>query len=203
MSENSSSWSFYIDELNPWAYWSDGFNSSECDKIIDYCKSKEMLDGIVTEGTKEDKVSDFSVNKKLRDSKICFIQPKEEISWLYQKLSKITTILNEQYFNFDLWGFSEGLQFTQYQAPGQMYNEHVDTLYKGPIRKLSIVLQLTDENEYEGGDLEIIASEFPLKLIRKRGTLLAFPSYTLHRVTPVTKGTRHSLVGWVTGKPFK
>jgi PKHD-type hydroxylase len=62
---------------------------------------------------------------------------------------------------------------------------------------------LTDPNEYEGGDFEILDEVPGEKLKRTRGTLLAFPSYTLHAVTPVTKGTRNSLVSWISGKPFR
>ena len=200
MSEEGFAWSFYTDETLSSAYWSDGFISEECDTIIDYCKSKKMVDGGVA-GESIIKIS--KISKNVRDSKICFIQPKQEIFWLYDRLSSITKTLNESYFNFDLWGFSEGLQFTQYEAPGQKYDDHIDMFHKGPIRKLSIVLQLTDEADYEGCDLELIIDKSPLKMTRKRGTLLVFPSYTLHRVTPITKGTRHSLVGWVTGRPFR
>jgi len=201
MSEKSFSWAFNNDHVESWAYWIDGFNPMECDAIIDYCKKRDMEEGVIYSGNGD--MDKFISNRSVRDSKIGFIQPSDEISWVYQRLTEITTKLNDQYFKFDLWGFAEGLQFTEYKSPGQKYNEHVDKMDKGLIRKLTIVLQLTNEEDYEGCDLELLLSENPLKMIRKQGTLLAFPSYTLHRVTPITKGTRHSLVGWVTGRPFK
>lgn len=64
-------------------------------------------------------------------------------------------------------------------------------------------MQLSDEDDYVGGDLELMFGDEPQKMIRKRGTILCFPSYVLHRVTPVTEGTRYSLVAWITGPQFK
>ena len=76
-------------------------------------------------------------------------------------------------------------------------------MYGGAIRKLSMVLQLTDPSEYEGGDLQLLETEDPVTLKRDQGTVLFFPSYTPHRVTEITRGTRNSVVGWTTGKPYK
>jgi PKHD-type hydroxylase len=111
--------------------------------------------------------------------------------------------LNDRFFGFDLWGFSEGLQFTEYKSSGSKYDDHIDRSCNGVIRKLSVVIQLTDPKKYKGCDLELITSMTPNKMSRERGHLVIFPSYILHRVTPLERGTRHSLVGWVTGKPFK
>jgi PKHD-type hydroxylase len=66
-----------------------------------------------------------------------------------------------------------------------------------------MVVQLTDPDEYEGGELELCLGGEPFVVPREQGTLITFPSYVLHRVKPTTKGTRHSLVGWVTGRPFR
>ena len=164
--------------------------------MIDICKSFPLEDGLF--GT------EFSADNRVRDSKIAFVPPIQEMTPFYQKLTDGVFLLNDRNWNFDLFSFNEHLQFTEYCAPGGKYDSHVDTWFGGPIRKLSIVVQLSDENEYEGGDLRAFFSiERPMPLPRTRGTLIAFPSYVLHQVTPVTHGTRHSLVGWVTGNPFK
>jgi PKHD-type hydroxylase len=138
-----------------------------------------------------------------RNSKIVFIQPVAEIAWVYRKLTDVVLSSNNAHFKFDLFSFGESLQFTQYDAPSGKYNYHVDKVVNGPIRKLSMVLQLSDEQSYEGGEFEILDSDIPEQLPRKQGTVLLFPSYTMHRVTEVTKGTRHSLVGWINGPMFK
>jgi PKHD-type hydroxylase len=102
-----------------------------------------------------------------------------------------------------LFGFTEALQFTEYQAPDGHYAYHMDKVPHGTIRKLSIVVQLTDEDSYAGGDFEILDGTYPEKLPRTRGMLLMFPSYTMHKVNPVTDGIRNSLVGWISGNNFK
>ena len=189
------SWSFQLDTMPRYAYWDNCFSTEECDTIIDYCKGNFTL--------QKGSVMDSEKYSSDRNSEICFINVNSEISWVYQRLTSVITNLNSSYFNFDLWGFAEGLQFTEYNSPGGKYDEHLDIICNGVIRKLSIVVQLTDENSYEGGDFQLLESSQPTSLSRNKGTLLVFPSFILHRVTPVTKGTRNSLVGWITGKPFK
>jgi PKHD-type hydroxylase len=96
----------------------------------------------------------------------------------------------------------EGIQFTKYSAPAGRYGKHVDSWVKGPVRKLSFTLQLSDPQEYEGGELRLYFKDDPEVMPKPQGAITLFPSYVLHEVTPVTKGTRYSLVAWVTGKPF-
>ena len=84
-----------------------------------------------------------------------------------------------------------------------MYGWHVDGGGGGPSRKLSLVLQLTDPSQYEGGNLEIMTSSNPEQVRKQRGIIAAFPSYVMHQVTPVTKGSRQSLVAWISGPRFK
>jgi PKHD-type hydroxylase len=189
---NSSSWSFNVDKVERWAYWDKAFSDEECDAIVEYGKKFTLHEG-TTLGAPSD----------IRKSNVVFIQPTEENEWVYRRLTDIVVGINSQYFNFDLTGFNEGLQFTEYVAPDGHYDFHVDKIYNQVIRKLSIVLQLTDPETYTGGDFEFNDGPVIEKLSRKKGTLLAFPSYYLHRVTPVTSGIRHSLVGWVSGPQFK
>jgi PKHD-type hydroxylase len=83
-----------------------------------------------------------------------------------------------------------------------MYGWHQD--YGGTIsRKLSMVVQLTDPSEYEGGNLQVFTSEQPKNIRKQRGLIAVFPSFIVHQVTPVTQGTRQSLVAWVSGPSFK
>ena len=188
-----SSWNLHVDQVEHYAFFADAFTSEQCDALVEYCNKQDLIEGIVGYSSKE-----------IRKSRIAFIPPTEFMVPHYQRLSAIVLSLNEQFFKFDLHGFGEHLQFTEYVAPSGKYDSHVDRAYGIPVRKLSIVVQLTDEDTYEGGDLELIPQiENPHKMPRKRGTLIAFPSYQLHRVTPVTSGTRNSLVGWINGKQFK
>jgi PKHD-type hydroxylase len=191
----NASWAFEVEKLNPWAYCDKAFTPEECQKIIDYAEQFEKLVAGV--------VNETELNAKIRKSKIVWITPDPEINWVYQRLTNIITRLNADYFRFDLFGFTEGFQFTEYNAPNGQYGKHIDTSFNGTVRKLSFVLQLSDPKDYKGGELQIHLDDTPEVMKKEQGTVIAFPSPTLHEVTPITKGRRYSLVGWITGKPFK
>lgn len=139
----------------------------------------------------------------IRDSFVSWLFPNEVTSWVFERLQTVVTGMNDAFYRFDLDGFFQGLQFTKYSAPGQHYTWHIDRGSTVGVRKLSLSLQLSDPNEYEGGDLQFKFGEDEQTASRERGMMTIFPSWTLHRVTPVTKGTRYSLVAWVSGPPFK
>ena len=114
---------------------------------------------------------------------------------------------NKNFYNFDLTDL-ESPQFAVYNE-GNHYQWHQD-MYLNEIfpdmfhRKLSMTIQLSDGDDYEGGDFEIGDSswaEYDKELFRQKGTIITFPSFMKHRVTPVTKGTRYSLVSWYLGNP--
>jgi PKHD-type hydroxylase len=190
----SPHWSFYNDPVHEWAFWDMLFTEDECQSIISLGEKNNLVDGTIREN---EHVSD------IRKSKVSWISPSDETRWIYQRLTDAIVSLNNQFFGFDLSGFNEGLQFTKYEAPDSKYDLHVDVVSRGIIRKLSIVLQLQKPELYDGGELQLVYSSEPTILGKNQGTLLVFPSYVLHRVTPVSRGTRYSLVGWVSGKPFK
>lgn len=107
-------------------------------------------------------------------------------------------------WNFEVTGFAENFQLTKYEK-GNKYDMHVDAgLYGTPMpRKLSIVVQLSDPNDYEGGELDILCTDGDIEMLRGQGDVIVFPSYMYHKVREVTKGTRYSLVSWVGGPPFR
>jgi len=113
--------------------------------------------------------------------------------------------LNEGY-GYQLTGFMEGAQIAWYEAGGAggdgHYDWHVD-IGPGPysLRKLSMSVQLSDPADYDGGELEFMASAE--SGIRTRGSLIVFPSFLQHRVTPVTRGIRASMVSWIAGPPYR
>lgn len=196
---NDVAWLFEHDTVGTYAWHTEVFSNDECDKIIKLSSSYNKRSAETLEENSK-KISEY------RKSEVSFIPPGDkDFEWVYERLSGYTNKLNDDFFNFDLYGFCECLQFTEYKAPTGHYHAHIDKVSGGRLRKLSIVLQLTDPTEYEGGDFQIMNSgEYsPDNAPRERGTLLVFPSYTLHRVTPITKGTRNSIVGWIAGPPFK
>lgn len=188
-------WVFHIDPVNRYAYWTEAFTPEECQKIIDYANKFEKIKGTIS--------SENEINKDTRESEIVWLSPDPEIRWVYERLTAIIDRLNNDYFGFDIFGMIEGLQFTEYNEPSGHYKKHVDCMLGDIVRKLSFVVQLSNSGDYDNGNLVLHIEEEPKPMIRNQGTLLLFPSYTLHEVTPVTEGKRYSLVGWVTGLPFK
>jgi PKHD-type hydroxylase len=188
------SWPFYGDHVHNYASYDGVFSDYEIETIINHSKQYQL---------EKAKLENDAEENSIRNNEIVFIGP-EGIEWLFSRLANVCSEMNERFFKFDIFGLAEGLQFTQYTAPNQFYKMHMDKLFMKNVRKLSIVVQLTDENEYEGGDLELIlgAGDDTVKMTRKKGKVIMFPSYIIHQVTPITKGQRYSLVGWITGKPF-
>ena len=134
-----------------------------------------------------------------------WLEKTQEVAWVFEKLSHVVSALNAEFYRFDLTGFAESLQLTNYDHSDKgMYGWHQDYgAIRKPSRKLSLVLQLTDPSSYEGGNLQILTKADPVNMRKERGLIVVFPSYVLHQVTPVTQGTRQSLVTWVAGPAFK
>ena len=189
----NSSWNFELDQVNFYAFWKDAFTKEECKKIINISKTKGLIKG--TTGGKID----------VRKSNISWLYSSDDMEWVFRRVTDITLNLNERFFKFDLFGINEGFQFTNYEAPSGKYGKHVDRAINMPVRKLSISIQLTNPEEYEGGELKLYDGDDDEANImdKTQGTLIIFPSYVLHEVMPITKGERNSLVTWVTGKQFK
>ena len=147
------------------------------------------------------------INKSIRSTKISWIELTNENKDLWNKFSKVIAEVNSRYFHFDLNGFYEPMQLCVYTAEDSgHYDWHIDMFMdnKTAPRKLSMVLMLSDPCEYEGGEFLLKSDSDkakPLHMIKGRAWF--FPSYMLHKVCPVTKGVRKSLVLWVSGPPFK
>lgn len=185
-------WPLKLDYLENWAFAKEFFSKEECKKIIEIGKNLTIKKAIT-----------FSKTKDVRLSKVSWIYPQEETNWIFRKLTDVVLDVNEKYFKFNLSGFSEGLQFTIYESPGGKYEPHLDKSNLSSIRKLSLVVQLSDPKKYVGGDLSFHLSHTPVVAPKEQGTTVLFPSYILHGVQPVSKGTRYSLVAWITGPQFK
>lgn len=177
------------------AWWNDAFTDGELDSICDMGERVSPIQAVV--GNEDKTVLD----KTMRDSSISWIKSE---GWLAERLQSVVRMLNGEFFGLDLWGFGEDFQYTVYKNTKQHYTWHMDQGYNKHIpRKLSLVLMLSDPSEYKGGDLQIFTGNEPITLSKNRGIIHAFPSYIMHRVTPVTSGTRRTLVVWVSGPRFK
>lgn len=204
-------------------YWffTQALPKKTCDEIIKYglTKNKQLA---ITGGADITKLKGAKKKKAIldlktkRDSNVVWIEEK----WLYDLIQPYVHIANQNAgWNFE-WDRSEAVQFTIYKK-NQYYGWHCDSwtdVYKntnehfdGKIRKLSVSISLNDSSEFSGGGLEFdlrnrdpgINTITECTEIKERGTVVVFPSFLWHRVKPIIKGTRYSLVMWSLGKPFK
>ena len=186
----------HAERHEPFVWWEGAFTEKELNWLQAKAKASEnnaQVGGGAGEG----------VNPNLRRSQVSWLVNTPDTAWVFEKLGDVAAKLNAKYYRFDLTGFGEGLQLTQYdQSEKGMYGWHYD--YGGGVsRKLSLVLQLTDPAGYEGGNLQVMTTGNPVNVRKQRGLIAAFPSFVLHQVTPVTQGNRQSLVAWVSGSPFR
>ena len=196
-----------------------------CDMIVQYGKAEKKREIMAITGgfgrdrnlekqpLTKDEVKDL---QKKRDSNIVWMNDR----WIYKEIQPYVHEANKNAgWNFD-WDFSESCQFTIYKK-GQYYDWHCDSWdkpyveegpTKGKVRKLSVTVTLTDPKEYKGGELEFDfrnldpdkerATKICTEILPK-GSVVVFPSFVWHRVKPVTKVERNSLVIWNLGYPFK
>ena len=126
----------------------------------------------------------------------------DKFNWLYERIWNWTNIANDELWNFDLIGFKDSPQYTRYESPGGKYDWHMDIMGSGiNHRKVSFVCELG--TNFEGGKLQFKTGAGHQEIDLNYGDAVLFPSFYLHRVTPLTKGTRESLVQWISGKPYK
>jgi len=208
---------------NYYYYFQSALTPRFCDELIKYGKSQQ--EQLALTGGQTDKVNkgkplddkDIIDLKKKRDSNIVWLNDR----WIYKEIQPFIHQANRLAgWNFD-WDFSESCQFTKYKL-NQFYDWHCDSWESayankdnpdtfGKIRKLSVTCSLSSPEDYEGGELEFdFRNMDPDKQsvrkcaeIKPRGSIVVFPSHVWHRVKPVTKGTRYSLVIWNLGYPFK
>lgn len=142
-------------------------------------------------------------DENLRQGSIIAINRTKLSDWLYQRIGQIAIGANNEFYQFDLAGLGEPLQLARYGV-GDFFDWHMDFgAGVNSTRKLSISVQLSDPNTYEGGDLQFMINQKIVTAPRERGTVIVFPSFILHRVTEITKGTRESVVSWVSGHALR
>ena len=170
------------------------FTSKLCQEIIDLSKTLEQEKGTVNQSSISQDI--------IRQSTISWI-PFDKMQPVYNDINEFIQTINRNHFAFDNIQISERAQVSSY-SKGQFYEWHTDTRTnmkeEPPVRKLSMTLLLNDPSEFEGGDLEIANN--PISIM-KQGHATIFASFLQHRVTPITRGVRKSLVMWFGGEPFK
>jgi PKHD-type hydroxylase len=175
----------------------DAFSSADCDRIVSLA-----AEGGLRAGGLVGQVA----NSNIRRAEIAWIDEVAGAEWVMDRLIRLAAEANREGFGFDLSDFAESPQVAHYGAETQGHFAWHSDIGDGPVarrRKLTIVVQLSDPSDYEGGSLEIMPDANALPALRAKGAAVAFPSFALHRVTPVTKGRRHSLTVWAHGPAFR
>jgi len=190
---NSSTASVYVKQV---------FSEAECDKILASLSDKKweeaMVGGVVEKGV-------FTVEKDYRSN---FQQtvPVDETGFPLDRIAQEISRANSVLWRFDLGGFAEDDMpwVMNYCRTGDHNDWHVDLGQAATAsRKLGFSLQLTEGSDYDGGNLGFHRIERERKDLTKKGTLIVFPAFWLHRVAPMTKGVRKVVVGWVHGPSFR
>ena len=175
----------------PYYFWKNFFSSEEVDTIIEIAETNQQQSANTFDGN----------NDGIRDSKVIWIDYKE-LQGACDKIwsSMVSTNEDKDGWNLDVRGFGEKLQYTVYDKPGTFYGIHRDIGPNYMHRKISLSLQLSDSNDYTGGDFEINGELIPH---RDKGDLIMFPSIMPHQVLPIKTGIRKSIVIWLTGPKLR
>ncbi len=186
----------------PAAGYADVLSPDECARVRELADEQESAPARVGLAAVED--------SDVRRAAVCELELGDDTAWIYDRIASYVELANATVFRFDLVGFEGAFQYVEY-GPDQFFEWHQDA---GPgataQRKLAAVCMLSRADEYDGGELE-----FPVGLLdpvpevaelvskRMQGALVLFPGYQLHRVTPVTRGLRRSLIAWINGPAFR
>tara|TARA_R100001509_G_scaffold164531_2_gene142474 strand:+ start:1562 stop:2158 length:597 start_codon:yes stop_codon:yes gene_type:complete len=181
-------------------------SGDECDKIIEELDTEDLEDGQLV-GDYEEGIINKNVRRTLNKDIIFdrYKKPFDDTN-LFNRVESALKIANIQYFNYDVEGIDK-LRFLKYGIGGR-YEWHTDYgRHECSMRKLTGIIQLSDSNDYEGGDFEFGLTDTEgsglLKGNRTKGCLLVFPSFLSHRVAPLTKGKRYSIITWLEGDTFR
>ena len=168
------------------------FTAEECARIIETGGRVPASVGMVNDPTATDGV------RPVRDAAVRSLPPDGDFGWIYERLIHHAGQLNQRSLGFEVEQ-AETLQLLSY-GPGQHYDWHVDIgTFDLALRKLSLIAFLSEPEDYDGGELELFFSDQPAMVERRRGTLVVFPSFVLHRVRAIARGRRFSRALWLRG----
>lgn len=195
-------WTVYPTEPEkwaPWAYFSPSehgtvtaYSSEECDQFVLLAEKQAAEAGQLVDGSVVEDIRRVAVHKLLAEG---------DIIPLFDKLMAAIISANRSYWNFQIQ-YLPLIEVLKYETNGH-YLRHVDWGAGFQTRKISAVVMLSEPEEYEGGILQLHDRGLPTDMPRERGTIIVFPSWVLHGVTPVTDGVRWAATAWVTGEPFR
>ena len=175
----------------------DAFSSAECDRIIEIARAEPLDDaGLVRNAS----------DHNIRRSDLAWLDEREGAEWIMDRIIQIVARANREAFDFALSEFAESAQVARYGAEREAHFHWHSDIGVGAAaarRKLTMVVQLSEPSDYAGGRLELMSDANVHSAEPGRGAATIFPSFVLHRVTPVTEGTRWSLTIWAHGPAFR
>lgn len=186
-------------ETNEIYTFTNAFSREEIEIIKNYCEQLEPDNAQI--GADYDS---YTVKEDVRTSVVRWVPINEDTRFIYERLFNLINEANDELWGFDITGFYESAQYTEYYGNNEgHYDWHLDIGNDIDYRKISITIQLSDNDEYEGGDLQFMTGPKIDNAGKELGMATLFPSFLIHRVSNVTKGVRKSLVLWVTGPSFR
>ncbi len=183
------------------------FSGGECDFIRDYFRNNYTATG----GQEYGNYTEIPQQRKA--DVVLLNSPPPDLLWMWHKFNNLIAYYNDKCYNFDLYGYNY-LQYAKYE-PGGKHEFHMDLPLDGKevqhnllehLRKLTVILLLGEPGvDFEGGNFQInhFSEQFPWETNMKKGSVIMFPSFLLHRVAPVLSGVRESIAIWPVGPKFR
>jgi PKHD-type hydroxylase len=200
--------------IHPYCCWKNAFTEDEIDKICMLMAESTLDIAYVADRDVDTNLEEPELKPiidTIRRSKVAFHAPKDSTQWIFDRLNYVVEMVNNRWYNFDLNGYDH-FQYTEYDGKNKEgYGWHLDMFWgKLPqdsyseTRKLSLTLLLSNPGvDFEGGELQFGGEPAYEIADAKKGDIILFPSFELHRVSPVTQGLRKSIVVWVVGPKWK
>jgi predicted 2-oxoglutarate/Fe(II)-dependent dioxygenase YbiX len=181
-------------EQGRWMAVSGALDGRTCDEVTSLCRGRPPVAPAVVGG---ENLPEHRVGTMRR------VERDDATAMLYDLLLEVGRLANDRYFRLDLSGIVKAPEYVEYPAGKGVFHWHNDLGLERPEsrRKLTISVQLSQPDDYEGGDFEVFGVGHPLP--RERGTVIALPAYVHHRVTPVSRGVRCALVAWLAGPALR
>lgn len=173
------------------------FSQADCDRILAQTAAAPFEEAKLVRQNKD---------PDIRRADLVWLDNVADTSWVMDQMIDLIRVANRETFGFDLTEFGESVQVAHYDSARKGHFDWHSDIGDGRLarkRKLTLVAQLSEPDSYTGGALEVMPSSHAVTAQRARGTVTIFPSYLLHRVTPVTRGSRTSMTVWAHGPAFR
>ncbi len=175
----------------------DAFTPAECDVIVGIARDAESQDA---------RLVGLAKDHDIRRADLVWLDDVEGTDWVMNRIIDAVRVANREVFDFEIREFAESPQVARYGAERKGHFDWHSDIGEGLLarqRKLTMVIQMSEPSDYTGGLLELMPSNSVIAADQRRGAVTFFPSYMLHRVTPVTSGERFSLTTWAHGPAFR